>query len=1178
MELIVSCDLMKNYEAGSPANTGKLFQVAQNGKGEPIIVSIGLDDRLYAITHDPGSSTGWRQNDITPNMENGKAGNVVTFEIYQMNSGSITLACSVSFPSNPEETNMYVSSSLLESGSAVQWDNFAQYWHIVPFQPSGSKVTKIHMGEGPDPTVPLFLVAIQKDDKDNYYRLNTDLEEYWAWVPLTISQNPSDTYDLALGKQSGLPGYYILYNTVNGESLEFTFFKNEIYSTDMSLPFDLPSGNKINSFAVLASGSDSDNVYVGGEGVYLFPDGSTECLITVVEKDKIPTVQTLLARQDNTDVTLWMVSDDKNLWMTVSPVSVQTTWQKVLPFKRGVSKIAALRNRCYDANQLFLINDENHLIHLWQDPEDTKWCEGKDIPLKDTQNIISFDCYTTHISFRDKDSGVPVTDIKLNLKSSISTYLKVNGKSHSLSGSYKDEIPLINPDEAGNITIINQVSDLSTSIFELELHADWLEKVVVEIDPATKVRNLLSEVKSGDDLRAVVLADGKKLIPDSVSKESVDKTAEAIKQLVIIANHSPQDGFQRCVADGTGDYTKPRTLVAFQRNWNGIRRNLLSTSGIENDYFWSTRFEGENVTFYEGKDTCENLEGIGNIWDGIKSIAGDVIKALESSAEELTILAHRIVDKGIEFAVKIGSEILNFIVETVEQVMSIINSLFQKIKVPFEDLMEWLGFIFDWDDIILTKKIIVNVSNQTLELAKHKVGDAEAIINNFFDGIEKAIDKLGPVPGDVNSLNLRNEGEKLRDKYSGAQDFLNSAPGNFANYHIMQSVAASPHSDVFFGSNEDTDPLTTFFSNVVFPLGEDLVKLVRTFADDICNLFTANNLTLGESLAKMSKDMLKQVIKLARTLVSGFLEVIESVLSLIKDTLNSTLNIPILSALYKSISGSDDISLLDVFALLLVVPATSFYKVITGRSLYNEGSGGLENIPYDKLFDALSHSSMKLTETPTVTKSMVIDQIVDFYRCIGSSVYLLADVITHNISNIKAETEGRLPVLEIANFLFSFIKFIFTFPMKIPKVKELKSWLPYCSWGISFWILVGNFVNVIDKTGLSKGPVAVWNLCWWILNQILGGVTIIDKLIEGPRTEILFDVATFAETWMRSSSGILNAFAALDKDKETSLIFVAISVLEGFIALIIRGGRTVYIIEQTISQNIESSGTLVSTC
>ncbi|WP_048050996.1 hypothetical protein [Methanosarcina soligelidi] len=1169
VELTVSCDLMTNYEAGSPAKTGKLFQVAQDSEGKPIIVSVGLDNRLYAITRDLESDTGWKQNDITP-VGNEKASGVVAFEMFQMSSGSVVLACSVLSHLSQGETTMYIS-KLLEPGSTVQWDDFTQYWHIRPFNIPGSKMKKIYMGEGLDSTKLLTLVAIERDDKADYYLLNNNIEEDWVWKPLTIPENAIVIHDLALGKQSGYSGAYCLYDTIEGRSLQFTSFPiKEFHGDTFSCFFEPPSSNKITSFAVLPSGCYSDSVYAAGEGLYLFYQGS-EDPIKIADKNKIP-VQTLLARQDNNYVTLWMVGDDKNLWMTVSPVSNQTIWHEVLPFRKDVSKIAALRNLCYNANHLFLINDENKLVHLWQDPDNTQWCESKSIPLKDTEKIISFDCYTTHISVRDKDSGTPVTDIELNLKSSTLTDLKVNGMSHTILGNYKDQIT-IKPDAAGNITIINKVSNLSTPIFELG--AEWLDKVV-EIDPATKVRNMLSEVQSGDDLRAVTLPDGSYLIPqDSVSKDSVDDTVKALKKLTDVTNQLHHDGFQRCVTDGTGDLTKPTTLVAFQRDRNGIHRNLLSTLDIKDDYFWGLHFDGDNVTYFEDKDAHEKLAGVCGIWDKIKSFAGDVIRAIESGIEKVTDLASRVVNKVIEFAVKIGDKIVNFVVETVDHAMSLINFVFQNIKVGFEKLKNWLGFIFDWDDIIRTKKIIVNVTNQTLELAEHKVGNAEKIVNKFFDELDNAIDKIGPITGDVNSINLRSKGEDYCHEYSGAQDFLNSAPGNFANYHIMQGAGASPHSDFYVGSN--TDPLTIFFSDVLYPLGEDLVNIVSTFAKDICDMFTANNLTVSESLAKMSKDMFKQVIDLARKAVDGFLKVVESVISKIKDTLNDTLNIPILSALYKSLSGGE-ISLLDVVALLISIPVTMLCKVL----IYNVNAGhsslfpggntcGLDDMEYKELFDTLSDGSMELTKAPTATKSMVIDPTVlvkkegtegvKLYRCIGSVVYLLTDFITDGLNSLKAESKDSLPLLPIFQLVLSTIKFSCTFPLN---AKGTTGTFSYISWGVIGAMLIGSIAKVISKGNQAVGSaVEAFNGFGFCVSTLMGAVTLVLQIIGGSSAkEIVWDVVTFTETLTRSISGIVNVIATLNPETASRTVLVATALLLGYFASLIRASRIVVIIGQ----------------
>lgn len=1179
MLVTVSADLITNYEAGMPVSTDRPFSALQDTDGQPIIVSIGSDQRLYAIIRAPGSSTGWTQKDITPHKD-GKAMIAVAFEAVQLSSGSMVIACSASEAQGSDRTEMFVTSILSNNLAAVEWDNFSQYWQARPFQAAQAKMTKIYMNEVQSSAVPLSLVALEQNGQAKYYQLNLDLKDpSWVWRENTIPENATQILELALGQQRGYPGVYGLYDTADGRSLQFTSFpiyQKPFSGKTFSVFFQQPYGNLINSFQVLPSGSSSDNVYAAGDGIYLFSKGAVSPTVTISKKDELPTVHTLLARQDAAMITLWMVCGDNKLAMTTSPLVAQNSWQPPLLIKDKVKQIAAMRSRKYNANQLFLVSADDHLNYIWQDPGTTQWSETL-IPLSDTGNTLSFDCYTTHIAFRDNASSQPVTDIGLKLSSSAWGFIKANGEDHALSDGFSNPIS-IKPDVMGTVTIINRVSTISTPTFEITV--DGFDGMIA-LDPSSKAMNALTKIQSGDDLRAVTLPDGNKLISSDTDKASVDNTALAIVQLTNLANKPPQYRLLKNYKVSTADSTQAPNQVALLRSHGEVRRNIISAANLSADYIWGLSFVDDKIAYYEGHqartEIVENILmpaatdpnylgsepvhimalNIGDIGNAIKSFAGDVLKAIESGLEKVAGFIVHVVGKVVEFVVEIGGKLLKFIVDTVETAVRAINWLFQKIKVFFEDLIKWLGFIFDWKDIIRTKKIIVNVINQGLELAKHKTGEAEAAVNKFFDGIENAIDRIGPVSADVASMNMRAEGESMGQKDPQANDFMDSAPGNFASYHIFHSGATN-HSPTF-ALAASSNPLTAFLTEVVAPLAKDMVDMAFVLGQDLFNLFTDKNLTVENGLIKIGKDVLKQMIKLARTAVVGFLKVVESALDLIKGMLNATANIPILSSLYKLLSGGDAISLLDVFALLVAVPATMLYKVVSGKTPYPEGNtSGLDTMGYADLFHTLSQGSLQLSPNALLAKAAEANVSEKIYKDIGSCLFIIVDYINVlYLRPIQMLSSESMPLLPYVNLVISAVKFGSTFPVG---VKGAIADLSYFFWGVVGSALIAGAI----KTKAGKGEplvgqaVAVWNIFTSAVQFILGGAIFTLQMLDSPtKTQIGLGVATLAETTMRSTSGILDSIGVLDEDKAISGLGLAIAAtIVGLFAVGTRIGRT----------------------
>lgn len=61
----------------------------------------------------------------------------------------------------------------------------------------------------------------------------------------------------------------------------------------------------------------------------------------------------------------------------------------------------------------------------------------------------------------------------------------------------------------------------------------------------------------------------------------------------------------------------------------------------------------------------------------------------------------------------------------------------------WQKLVDFIGFIFDWDDILTTKNTISNMLTAGFGYAALKMDDLAEKVDSFFDGVEDTIDKLG---------------------------------------------------------------------------------------------------------------------------------------------------------------------------------------------------------------------------------------------------------------------------------------------------------------------------------------------------------------------------------------------------------------------------------------------------
>lgn len=56
----------------------------------------------------------------------------------------------------------------------------------------------------------------------------------------------------------------------------------------------------------------------------------------------------------------------------------------------------------------------------------------------------------------------------------------------------------------------------------------------------------------------------------------------------------------------------------------------------------------------------------------------------------------------------------------------------------------------------------------------------------------------------------------------------------------------------------------------------------------------------------------------------------------LKDAMNASIEIPILSALYRKVSGGHDLSMMDTVFPLVAIPPTVLYKAVTGKRIRDD--------------------------------------------------------------------------------------------------------------------------------------------------------------------------------------------------------------------------------------------------
>lgn len=117
------------------------------------------------------------------------------------------------------------------------------------------------------------------------------------------------------------------------------------------------------------------------------------------------------------------------------------------------------------------------------------------------------------------------------------------------------------------------------------------------------------------------------------------------------------------------------------------------------------------------------------------------------------------------------------------------GQVFEKIKAGWDKLVEWVGFIFSWGDILETKDTISSIISAGIELGEMKVGDVTNTIDGFFVSLLNDVDSLMVTSNGGKSLS-----GSSGSSYNGSQtvqDTTSSTKFNWAGERLKNGGAGT---------------------------------------------------------------------------------------------------------------------------------------------------------------------------------------------------------------------------------------------------------------------------------------------------------------------------------------------------------------------------------------------------
>jgi hypothetical protein len=329
---------------------------------------------------------------------------------------------------------------------------------------------------------------------------------------------------------------------------------------------------------------------------------------------------------------------------------------------------------------------------------------------------------------------------------------------------------------------------------------------------------------------------------------------------------------------------------------------------------------GTDQSLYVAKETpgistgCDrwNLVDPGDLFLCLANEVGAVWRELEEVAE------------GVQrFIVEIAGKVYQCLLETAEQIAAAAEWVFAKVVSAVEDLVKYLEYLFEWNDIKRTKEVMKNLTMRFLEAQVENILVIKQEIDDKIDEASKAINNWA---GIGNFSGLGSEGTATPGAKS-TPTAGQSAPGSLLSNHFQTNAQSI--------TQKSPPTLAALPLNLLDALWNALKKEADTLGEAFTSLKdlveNAPTMPLVDVLKGLVGILADAVLKSAKNVIDAVLDVIYTLAKAAVAALDTPIYFPVISDILREI-GVPEFSLLELICYVGAVPATLVYKLATNRA------------------------------------------------------------------------------------------------------------------------------------------------------------------------------------------------------------------------------------------------------
>ncbi|KAM0339578.1 hypothetical protein ACHAPU_010878 [Fusarium lateritium] len=701
-------DMIQNYVPGEIVNATGKFEALQTRDGHSILFGLSSTNTLQAIVEQSrATSTGWQVVDISTNalgsnFANGTSAVVKNFDVNQSAvDGTISMAIVVSSGGLD-----HLLLSLYNTNIATTWVQTPTSprleWKSVPFDAATDAnetigsigIVGVMFAESDQNLKQHIIVDIDRSSSDTvkqisrfYVNLAGKKE---CWNPHDVPVDIQDgSYQSCIGRFQNEYVDGAITAGVSGQSAQLVYVPISNAFGDGPPPvrtLSLPGGVQATAIATARAKDRTTDLYaIGASTLYRFHADAeaSDSVATKIVSNRIFQGTTKLSAMTGV-TTVWGKNSQNQLYYVSCPndeLNTAGSWSLPLPLLNGVENMSSYVNRLGGGNTIFTTGGETLRRLVQATGTRAKLWRQQPILLEAAPlaKAQAFNSYTTTIQLVNDDK-MPAGDEELSITTASRTPVYINGLYYVLNPDLI-EVPT---DKTGTVTIVEPIGN---SMNGTTLTVSYSDTSII-IDPTDKHFQKITALNSKEALGAAS-------IPTNVVAGGTLGPAESVP----LVNSSASSDNVNTAANALGNLHK-------------IYGSVKSSSVAPLPTPAATPLpEGASANIF------------GDIVHGVEAVAGDIYHALKSEVENIVhIVYHAILD-------------------TAEAIVGAVEWVLNAIETVIEDVIRFLEFLLEWDDIKRTKEVICNLTQRWLQGQIDKLPTAKSMLNNQVSELEAMINQ-----------------------------------------------------------------------------------------------------------------------------------------------------------------------------------------------------------------------------------------------------------------------------------------------------------------------------------------------------------------------------------------------------------------------------------------------------